>query len=65
MGRKKQIIENGDAVETDSTLERELAMLASHTVHHYAIVALLLRIKGVVVPETFGVAPSTQRHIAS
>jgi len=53
------------AVEADSTVERELAMLASHTVHHYAIIALILRIQGVSVPEEFGVAPSTLRYLAS
>ncbi|MFW6292999.1 MAG: hypothetical protein ACOC7V_11860 [Spirochaetota bacterium] len=48
---------DGVAVEADSTVERELAMLASHTVHHYAIIALILRIQDVPVPEEFGVAP--------
>lgn len=56
---------DGVAVEADSTVERELAMLASHTVHHYAIIALILRIQAVSVPENFGVAPSTLRYLAS
>jgi hypothetical protein len=47
---------------TRSSLGRELAFLASHTVHHYAIVALLLRGQGVDPGEEFGVAPSTLRH---
>lgn len=45
-----------------STLSRELRALASHTVHHYALVALVLRLRGVAVPATFGVAPSTLAH---
>jgi len=56
---------DGIAVEADSTVERELAMLASHTIHHYAIIALILRIQDASVPEEFGVAPSTLRYLAS
>ncbi|MFW5688937.1 MAG: hypothetical protein ACOC1U_05120, partial [Spirochaetota bacterium] len=56
---------SGSAVEAASTLERELAVLASHTVHHYAIIALLLRVQDVDVPASFGVAPSTLRHEAA
>lgn len=46
----------------DSTLARELRALASHTVHHYALIAVVLRVQGVDVPKTFGVAPSTLAH---
>jgi DinB family len=42
-----------------STLGRELAFVASHTIHHFAIVALLLRDMGIGVPRRFGYAPST------
>lgn len=42
-----------------SSLARELRALASHTVHHFAIVALLLRAQGIEVEARFGVAPST------
>jgi hypothetical protein len=42
-----------------STLGRELAFVASHTIHHFAIVALLLRDMGIGVPARFGYAPST------
>jgi hypothetical protein len=55
----------GDAasdVWSASTVGRELQVLASHTVHHYALVALVLRLDGVDVPEEFGVAPSTLRY---
>ena len=44
---------------TKSTLIRELMFLISHTVHHYAIIALLLRIQGFSTPRVFGIAPST------
>lgn len=43
-----------------STLARELAFVMSHTIHHQAIVALLLEQQGGGVPdERFGYAPST------
>lgn len=42
-----------------STIRRELGFLVSHTVHHYALVGLLLRARGILVEPTFGVAPST------
>ena len=42
-----------------STPAREAQFLASHTTHHFAIVALLLRAAGIEPPEGFGVAPST------
>ncbi len=45
-----------------SSIGRELQVLSSHTIHHFAIVALTLRVAGLEVPEAFGVAPSTLRH---
>lgn len=45
-----------------STVRRELMFLVSHTVHHYAIIAQILRHQGIDVPNGFGVAPSTLRH---
>lgn len=45
-----------------SSLGRELQFLVSHTVHHYALIALLLEAMGQEVPADFGVAPSTLTH---
>jgi uncharacterized damage-inducible protein DinB len=42
-----------------STLARELAFVSSHTIHHFALIALLLHEMGVRVPPRFGYAPST------
>lgn len=42
-----------------SSVERELQALLSHTIHHLALVALVLRLRGVEPGESFGVAPST------
>jgi uncharacterized damage-inducible protein DinB len=44
---------------TRSSLLRELQFLVSHTIHHYALIGILLRARGVAVPEGTGVAPST------
>ena len=45
-----------------STVERELQVLMSHTVHHYALIAVALRMNAYPVGEEFGVAPSTLRY---
>jgi hypothetical protein len=55
----------GDAardVWSASSLGRELHALASHVVHHFALVALLLRLEGVEPAEDLGVAPSTLEY---
>lgn len=44
-----------------STPERELMFLTTHAIHHWALVAVLLRRAGVEPPVEFGVAPSTLR----
>jgi uncharacterized damage-inducible protein DinB len=45
-----------------STVGRELQFLVSHTVHHYALIAVLLRLHGLEPSEDFGCAPSTLRY---
>jgi len=42
-----------------SSIRREIQFLLSHTVHHYALIALMLRLRGFEPGEEFGVAPST------
>ncbi|TGL75481.1 DinB family protein [Leptospira jelokensis] len=42
-----------------STIERELLFLVSHTVHHYAIIAMILKGYGFTVPNRFGYSPAT------
>lgn len=46
-------------VEVESTLAREFAFVFSHTIHHNAIIAAMLRTLGVQPPKQFGYAPST------
>ncbi len=45
-----------------STVGRELRVLLSHTVHHWALIALALRARGLEPGAEFGVAPSTLAH---
>lgn len=42
-----------------SSLLRELQMLSGHTVHHFALIAVLLRARGIEPEAGFGIAPST------
>ena len=42
-----------------STVRRELQFLLSHTVHHFALIGMLLERFEIAVPEDFGIAPST------
>ena len=45
-----------------STVRRELQFLLSHTIHHYALIAVICHLQGVATPSDFGVAPSTLKH---
>ena len=45
-----------------STVARELQFLVSHTVHHYALIAHLLREQGIEPGDELGVAPSTLEY---
>ena len=59
-------LECGDGEESDqwsrTTVRRELQFLLSHTVHHFALIGLLLDQQGIDPGPDFGVAPSTLRH---
>lgn len=48
----------------DSSVARELQATRSHTIHHFALIAITLRAWSVNVDASFGVAPSTLRHNA-
>lgn len=45
-----------------SSIRRELQFLLSHTVHHYALIAVLLRLQGFHPAADFGIAPSTLKY---
>ena len=52
-------------LSTTSNLLRELLFLQNHTVHHKAIISLLLEPAGVKMPKTFGLALATKVHLQS
>ena len=56
--------DDGGVAWTESTVGRELKFLRSHTIHHYALMAITLRLQGVDVPAEFGVSTATLRHRA-
>ena len=45
-----------------SSLARELNFVASHAIHHYAIIRPLAEAGGLPLPEEFGKAPETVRY---
>jgi len=49
-------------VEVLTSLDRELAFVLSHTIHHNALVAVMAKLLGIAVPQDFGYAPSTLAH---
>jgi uncharacterized damage-inducible protein DinB len=57
---RSMISDDGRTVTGWSSAGRELAFVVSHTIHHYAMIALLLEMQGYeVANERFGYAPST------
>jgi uncharacterized damage-inducible protein DinB len=59
-----QVDRQGLCVQVTSSLARELVFVMQHTIHHQAVVAVLLAARGQAVPPTFGYAPSTPRTAA-
>ena len=60
MAVNSMISDDGRTVTGWSTAGRELAFVVSHTIHHQAIIAVLLELQGYEVEsERFGYAPST------
>jgi len=53
--------EQGQVVTT--SVDRELVFLASHTIHHMAIIGMLAEQAGMEVSAEFGVHPSTLRYL--
>lgn len=54
---------DGRALETHSTLGRELAFVQSHTIHHSAMIAVIAHSLGQSVPPEFGYAPATLEYL--
>jgi uncharacterized damage-inducible protein DinB len=52
----------GTRARVHTSLGRELVFVLQHTIHHEAVVAVLLAGRGRVLPGHFGLAPSTPRN---
>lgn len=57
--------ETGSETYLRSSVGRELQALSSHTIHHFALIAVTLRGHGFHVDPDFGMSPSTLRYRAS
>ena len=53
---------SGESPLIASTVGRELMYAVAHTIHHYALIAVMCGLLDVPVPNGFGVAPSTLRY---
>lgn len=49
-------------VEVQTSPERELAFVVSHTIHHNALIRVMVKLIGADVTADFGYAPSTIAH---
>ncbi len=52
-------------IETPSSVGRELSFVLSHTIHHNALIATMLKLLGCTIPQGLGLAPSTLAYRAS
>ena len=55
-------IDTKNAITIKTSPERELAFLQSHSVHHQAMIALMMHCFELPLPSEFGVATSTRKH---
>ncbi len=55
-------LEGSEFCLSPSTLVRELHFVASHAIHHYALIRPALLGSGICLPEDFGKAPDTVRY---
>ncbi|NKF24031.1 hypothetical protein [Solimonas marina] len=55
-------IEGSDFHVSVSSLARELNFVASHAIHHYALIRPIALAAGLTLPDEFGKAPETVRH---
>jgi uncharacterized damage-inducible protein DinB len=56
-------INHTNSTSCESTLERELVFVASHAIHHYALIRIIRNMQGKALPEFFGFAPATVAYI--
>lgn len=60
-----QLREGGPLVRVQTTIGRELAFVISHTIHHSALIAVLLERATREVPARFGLAPTTPELVCA
>lgn len=53
---------NSEKLDVPSTVGRELGFVASHAIHHIAIVKLLMQSLGASLPGEYGVGHATMSH---
>jgi len=51
-----------DAPLVASSVAREAVNVIVHGIHHYALIAIICRMRRIDLPDGFGVAPSTAKH---
>lgn len=61
-GSSVGVLDTGADTPSPSSTAREMQYLLSHTVHHFALIAVIAGLYGISVPSDFGVAPSTHKH---
>lgn len=61
-GHGLEVMDTGAATPALSSTAREVQYLLSHTVHHFALIAVIAGLGGTSVPDNFGVAPSTLQY---
>ena len=59
---KTQVDSDLAAITTKTCVERELVSLQAHSVHHLALISIMLNHYGQSTPEEFGLANSTRIH---
>lgn len=59
------ITRDGIRLSCGSSLVRETLFVVSHTIHHHALIAMMMRSDGYELPEDFGYAPATLNHRAT
>lgn len=57
------IAETSPGIAVRSSSVRELEFLLSHSIHHYALIAVIARSLGCEPAADFGMAPSTLKHL--
>jgi hypothetical protein len=60
--REILMFDNGSLAPAQSSITREIQYLLSHTVHHFALIAVISSMGGMQVPRNFGVALTTLKY---